>query len=284
MELKQEAIMQETQTQSWFIRFIKGMFIGSGFIIPGVSGGAFAAIFGMYERIILFLSNITKNFKENVLFFIPVGFGALAGIVFLSFGVSFVLENYETIVRWFFVGCIVGTAPSLWQETGKQGRETKDWIVLVISIIAGLIILLFGQQLFQGQLQGNFVTWFISGALIALGILIPGLSPSNFILYMGLYQQMSDGFKTLDLSVLIPIGLGGLTTVILLSKLIAYIFKHYYSLFFHFIFGIVIASTVVIIPTDYANFGFAQYVWCVISCIAGALLGLYMAKLEDQYK
>ena len=32
----------------------EGMFIGSGFILPGVSGGALAAVFGMYERLISF--------------------------------------------------------------------------------------------------------------------------------------------------------------------------------------------------------------------------------------
>ena len=38
----------------------------------GVSGGALAAVFGMYERLISFLAHITKNFKENVWFFLPV--------------------------------------------------------------------------------------------------------------------------------------------------------------------------------------------------------------------
>ena len=85
------------------------MFIGSGFILPGVSGGALAAIFGLYERMIAFLANVTKDFKKNVLFFLPVGIGALAGIVVLSFGVSYLLGNFETIILWFFIGCIVGT-------------------------------------------------------------------------------------------------------------------------------------------------------------------------------
>lgn len=272
------------KTESWFLRFIKGMFIGSGFIVPGISGGALAAIFGMYERIIRFLSNITKDFKENVIYFIPVGFGALAGIVFFSFGVSWVLENYETIVRWFFVGCIVGTAPSLWAEAGKKGRQQKDIIVMVIAFIFGFVLLVFGQQLFQGQVAANFISWFISGALIALGILIPGLSPSNFIMYMGLYQKMSDGFKTLDFSVIIPIALGGLATIVLLSKLIAYIFDRNYSGFFHFIVGVVIASTIVIIPTDYASFGFIQYFACLLSLLGGTLLGWWMSQLEEKYK
>ena len=56
---------ENNSSQSWLLRFVKGMFIGSGFIIPGVSGGALAAIFGLYERIIGFLANIRKNFVEN---------------------------------------------------------------------------------------------------------------------------------------------------------------------------------------------------------------------------
>lgn len=107
----------------WILRFVKGMFIGSGFILPGVSGGALAAIFGIYERIISFLAHITKNFKENVLYFIPVGLGGITGVFLLSFAVSFLLGAYETIILWFFVGCIIGTVPALWKEAGKKGVQ-----------------------------------------------------------------------------------------------------------------------------------------------------------------
>ena len=85
--------LDKQKKNDWFLRFFKGMFIGSGFILPGVSGGALAAIFGLYERMIAFLANVTKDFKKNFLFFLPVGIGALAGIVVLSFGVSYFLET-----------------------------------------------------------------------------------------------------------------------------------------------------------------------------------------------
>lgn len=279
-----ETKIKQSDTQNWLLRFVKGMFIGSGFIVPGISGGALAAIFGIYERIIRFLANLTKDFKENVLFFIPVGLGALFGIVILSFGVSFLLEQYETIILWFFVGCIVGTAPALWQEAGKKGRKQLDWIIVGLSFVFGMILLGFGSQLFDGQVPPSFFSWFISGALIALGILVPGLSPSNFIVYMGLYKTMADGFKTLDLSVIIPIGIGGLVTVLALSKVIERIFENYYSYFFHFIIGIVLASTILIIPTDYAGFSVIEYLMCVVLLAAGAALGWWMTQLEEKYK
>ena len=53
---------QEEKQQPFLYRFLVGILIGSGFIVPGVSGGALAAIFGIYERIIGFLAYLTKNF------------------------------------------------------------------------------------------------------------------------------------------------------------------------------------------------------------------------------
>lgn len=70
--LKQE---KNNNLLSGILNFFKGMLIGSGAILPGVSGGALAAIFGLYEPIISFLANIRKNFWENVKYFIPVGLG-----------------------------------------------------------------------------------------------------------------------------------------------------------------------------------------------------------------
>lgn len=276
--------MEKSNSKEWLLRFIKGMFIGSGFILPGVSGGALAAIFGIYERIISFLAHITKNFKENVLFFLPVGLGGLTGVFVLSFGVSFLLGEFETIILWFFVGCIVGTVPSLWKEAGKKGRNSTDTIIMGITFVLALIFLLYGETLFNGQVAQNTWTWMMAGGLIGLGLIVPGLSPSNFLVYMGMYKAMSDGIKTLDFGVIIPIGVGGLVTVLALSKLMDYIFSIAYSKLFHFILGVVFASTIMIIPKDYTGFGFMEYGLCFVMLLAGAALGSWMSRLEEKYK
>ncbi|WP_122646755.1 DUF368 domain-containing protein [Enterococcus mediterraneensis] len=270
-------------TKDWLLRFVKGMFIGSGFILPGVSGGALAAIFGIYERIIAFLAHITRNFKENVLFFIPVGLGGVTGVFLLSFAVSFLLGTYETIILWFFVGCIIGTVPALWKEAGKKGRSTREIVILIVSFVLGFLFLWKGSGLFS-HVDQNFFTWMIAGGLIGLGMIVPGLSPSNFLVYMGMYKAMSDGIKELNFGVIIPIGIGGIVTVLGLSKVMDYIFSKAYPQLFHFILGVVFASTVMIIPTDYQGFSAGSYIGCIVLCIAGAALGAWMSKLEDKYK
>ncbi len=268
----------------WILRFVKGLFIGSGFILPGVSGGALAAVFGIYERIISFLAHITKDFKKNVIYFIPVGLGGIVGVFLLSFVVSFFLGTYEVQILWFFVGCILGTIPALWKQAGKKGRKNKHINILVVSFFLSLAFLLFGEQMLSGgQVPQNIFTWAIAGALIGLGVIVPGLSPSNFLVYMGMYKDMADGVKNVDFAVIIPIMIGAAACVLLLSKVMDYVFSRAYAGLFHAILGIVFASTIIIVPRNF-NYLSLGVIVCILMCIAGAALGYWMSALEDKYK
>lgn len=266
----------------WLLRFVKGIFIGSGFILPGVSGGALAAVFGVYERIISFLAHLTRDFKKNILFFIPLGLGGIAGVFIFSFIVSYAFK-FENQVLWFFVGAIVGTIPALWHQAGKEGHGKKHYAILGITFVVSLIFLIFGKELFGNGVAQNFGTWIIAGALIGLGVIVPGLSPSNFIVYMKMYDAMADGIKTLDFGVIIPLAIGGIACVLLLSKVADYIFKRAYAELFHFILGVVFASTIMIIPFG-AKYTVQGILISIGLFIAGAALAFWMSRLEDKYQ
>lgn len=267
----------------WILRLAKGILIGSGFILPGVSGGALAAVFGVYERIIAFLAHITRDFKANVLYLIPLGLGGVTGVFLFSFVVSFFLGTYETQILWLFVGCIIGTVPALWKQAGKIGRRNKHIVILVAAFCISLAFLLYGENLFAGRVPQNHITWTLAGALMGLGIMVPGLSPSNFLVYMGMYKDMADGIKGLDLMVIIPVAMGAMLSVLLFSKLMDLVLKKAYTAVFHGILGVVFASTVMIIPRDYNYLGSGAII-CLALCIAGVGLGYWMSALEDAYK
>lgn len=275
--------MKDKKQADWILRFIKGMFIGSGFILPGISGGALAAVFGIYERMIAFLANLRKDFKENVLFFIPVGLGAVAGIFVLSFAVSYLLGTAETYVLWFFIGCIVGTLPALWKQAGKQGRKPGHLILMAVSCVAAYIFLRVSQSSVTASLSMNFLTWLLAGAIIGLGAVVPGLSPSNLLVYLNLYKAMTDGIKGMDFGVIIPLVLGAAGCVLALSKVMNYLFGKAYAGLYHFILGVVLASTFIIVPLDF-NYLSAGALICLIALFVGAALGLWMSRLEDEYK
>jgi putative membrane protein len=278
---------------SWIARIIKGMIIALGFILPGVSGGVLAAILGIYERIIRFLAHIRENFMENVLFFIPVGIGGILGIALFSFPVEFLLQHYQVPVLWGFAGAIIGTIPSLVKEsTRKSSRNAIDLAWLFGTFIVSGLLLYFLNQL-VGTIPAGFAGFVLAGALIALGILVPGLSPSNLLLILGLYSPMLTGFKNLDLmGTFLPIAIGGLIAMLSFSKAMDYALEHYHSRVYHFIIGIVLSSTILILlpnasseeAISYAGAGIFTWISSLLLFFLGIWLGLWMSKLEEKYK
>lgn len=278
---------------SWIARMLKGMIIALGFILPGVSGGVLAAILGIYERMIRFLAHIKENFVENVLYFTPVAIGMVLGIAAFSYPVNLLLDNYKVIVLWGFAGAIIGTIPSLIKESVKESdRDRADTITFWLSFILSGIFL-YSLNGMVGTLPANFLSFVLAGALIALGILIPGLSPSNLLLILGLYTPMLTGFKRLDLfGTFLPIGIGGALALILFSKAMDYILKHYHSRVYHFIIGIVLSSTLLIVLPQSGNSESISYAGVSIFTLVlaafffglGIWLGIWMSQLEEKYK
>lgn len=268
----------------WLLRFVKGMFIGSGAILPGVSGGALAAVFGIYERIIAFLADIRKDFFKNVLYFFPVGLGGLFGLFALAHPLDYFLQHAEFQVLWCFIGCILGTLPSLYREAGKNGRKPRHVVIATLTAILAFAGLFSAREWLTISLPLNTGTWILSGAIFALGMIIPGLSPSNFLMYFGLYEPMTAGIKHLDPTVVIPVGIGGLICVLSLAKLMRLILKKAYAGTFHFIFGIVIASTAIIAPTDWSHATGPVVLQSVSVFVLGIGVGLFMEWLDRTYR
>ncbi|CAM3149055.1 DUF368 domain-containing protein [Lactiplantibacillus plajomi] len=285
--------MQRRTTDTFWRRFLKGVIIALGFILPGVSGGVLAAILGIYERLLGFMAHFRQNFKRDFWYFVPVGLGGIVGIALLSAPLEYLLAHTQVIVLWGFAGAIVGTLPALMKTAVSRGpRDLWDvlWFTATFVISGGLLY--FMSELF-GTLPANFGGFLVAGALIALGVLVPGLSPSNLLLILGLFTPMLTGFKKLDLvGVYLPIAIGGALAMVLFSKLMDHLLQKFHSRVYHFILGIVAASTLLIlIPNPYAaeSISYAgatvtTYLLSAVAAIVGVLLGFWMSRLEAKYK
>ena len=267
----------------WLLRLLKGAFVGSGFILPGVSGGTLAAVFGLYERLILFLADIRKDFKENFFFFLPVGIGGVLGLFVFSVVLSYFFEVAEVHIIWFFIGCITGTLPSLWGQAGRDGRKNYHFATLIICFTLALVFLRYIESTAGGGLPQNTYTWTLAGVIIAFGVVIPGLSSSTLLLFLQLYAPMTRAIAGLDFSVIIPIGIGGAATIVTFSRMMAYILNRAYGILFHGIIGFVIASTILIIPVNFDYFSIGGLL-CVVTLVLGIFLALWMCKLEGRQK
>lgn len=287
-------INEKNSSRDWFIRLLKGAAVGIGGILPGLSGGVLAVIFGLYDEIIDFLANITKNFARNVRYFLPVGIGGVIGIVIFSAFVEKAFGQYEAMFTCLFIGFVVGTFPSLWKSAGKQGRSAADMSILVVSAVGLFLLMVIGGQSLT-QLAPGFLTWMFSGALIGLGVIVPGMSPSNFLIYFGLYEKMSAGISAFDFSVIIPLVLGGILCVLLLAKLASWLFDRFYAKMYHFILGMVIGSSLAIFPTvifpAFSTEGLASsglsfamtLVFSIVMFVIGVVFSYWFSGIEEKY-
>ena len=56
---------------------IKGVAIGAGAILPGISSGVLCVIFGIYEKLIDSILNFFKSPKNNFRFLLPIMIGSI---------------------------------------------------------------------------------------------------------------------------------------------------------------------------------------------------------------
>ena len=169
-------------------RFLIGLILGVANIIPGVSGGTLAMSLGIYEEIIIVVSNVFKNFKKNVLFLLPIGIGIVISILLLSKVINYTLDHYEFETILFFVGLILGGIPTLLKNTNASTFKPKNVFISLIcfSIVFGLTFI--SSNNIEIDLTNIniviFIKLFFVGVIASATMIIPGISGSFILMYI----------------------------------------------------------------------------------------------------
>lgn len=266
----------------WIVRVVKGFVIGFGAITPGLSGGLLAVVLGIYEPLMRFLGHIKDKFLKNLLYFIPVGIGGVAGVVVFSKLVSYTFENYKAPFIWLFLGFIAGTFPSLFKTAGKNGRKAYHYAILIGLAVVTFFLMRWMETISNVNLPQTLGNWLLAGLLIGLGVVVPGMSPSNFLIYIGLYKPMSDGIGALNLGIILPLIVGVLISVLLLAKAVNWMFDKAYGVMYHLILGIVVGSSAAIALIHGQASGVTIAI-CGLCFIVGAIASYLLAKLDEKF-
>lgn len=274
--------MKEKNTGAlrWILRVLQGMLVGVGAVLPGISGGVLCVVFGIYKPVMELLSNPIKKFKTHVPRLLPVIVGAALGFLGVAKILAFFLEKYPDPSVCLFVGLIAGMLPSLFREAGEQGRTKGSWVSLVVAFVVVLSLLL-SLNLLSVSIIPNFGWYLFCGFCAALSIIAPGMSFSTLLMPLNLYTPFVDGIGNLDLSVLIPAGIGAVVTILCLAKAVDALFNHFYSFAFHAIVGIVIAATLVIIPFGSFTVSVSGAVVNVVCLVIGIVAALALDKFNQ---
>ncbi len=280
---------------NFFVRVVQGALIGLGAVLPGISGGVLCVVFGIYKTIMEFLADPFRKFKTHFPKLLPIGIGGVIGFLGIAKVLTILLENYAAPSVCLFVGLIAGMLPSLWKEAGEQGRNKNSYISLVVAMIC-VFALLISLKVFSVTIAPNFVWYLFCGFCLALSVIAPGMSFSTLLMPLGLYKPFVDGISSFNFSVLIPGGIGALATVILFAQAVNALFKHYYSVAFHAIVGVVVAATVMIVPLAKVievEEGLTapgmlasptMFIICIVCIAAGVVAALALDKFNSKYE
>ena len=257
-----------------------GVLSGAGAILPGVSGGVLAVVFDIYRPFMEVLTRPRTAIPKYWKWFPPIALGWCAGFLGFAKGIATAMNLSDTVTIWLFIGLIVGTVPSLFREAGKEGRSAVSWASLLLCAAAIFAGLFYVSRILCVTVKPNFWWYNFCGVLWGVSIVIPGMTSSSVMMALGLYQPMLEGLARLDLLVLSACLPGLALSVILLARMVSWFFRRHYSVAFHGILGIVLASTLVIIPTEYTGAG--EMALSAVCCVGGFLLAYFLARLDKR--
>ena len=269
---------------------IKGFFIGIANIIPGVSGGTLAITLGIYEELISAISHFFSKLKDNIKFLTPVVIGALLSIILGCKVISYSLENYPLPTIMFFTGLILGGLPMLYKKVKNDIKIPYIAIfILTFAFVISLTLLKTGGEVTLSNLVVlDYIKLFLVGMIAAATMIIPGISGSFMLMVMGYYEPIINTINSLttfdnivrDMLILIPFGIGVLIGIVLIAKIIEFLFKKFEVPTYFGIIGFVLASLIGIFTgTEGLTFTIIPFIIGVILFLVGFVVAY---KLGDE--
>ena len=231
--------------------FLKGVAISISQIVPGVSGGTIAMFLGIYDKLLHANNNILKDFKNQYKILLQVGIGAIVGIFLFSNIVKSLFDNFPIPIGYLFIGVILGGAPLMFRKATVKGFNKKSIIYLIIGIV---IVLMMGEpnndasSIITSLNLFNFIWLFIGGVVVAIALILPGISGSFMLYVLGLYNTVITAVIQFNIPILIPIALGGVLGTLLTARIIESLLVKYPEQTYILIFGFILGSVFSVFP------------------------------------
>lgn len=259
------------------LRLVQGALVGISAILPGISGGILCVTFGIYQPLIALLSHPIRTFRIYYKMFIPFGIGWVIGFLGLARIVEVLFVSSSAFVICLFAGLIAGTLPSLLREANKQTDRSGSWSGFIISLIAFFALFSYIKSGTTVDIEPNHWWYFLCGVIWGLSIVIPGLSSSSILIFLGLFQDVISLISDVRINLILPILIGIVLSVLLTARAINYLLEKHYSLIIQVILGIVISSTLIIIPTGFT--AISHIILGIICFAAGYAISLKMSRI-----
>ena len=281
----------------FIIDILKGCVMGIANVIPGVSGGTMAVSMGIYDRLIMALTHLFKEFKKSFVTVLPIGIGMVIGILGLSRLIEWMFGIIPVQTNLFFIGLILGGLPMMIKEV--KGKKVNAGCVVgfifFFLLVAGLA-LLDGIKGTDADLSFSILTelkLFGVGVVAAATMVIPGVSGSMMLMLMGYYEPVIsainstvDALRAMDMDglmsgilILAPLGIGVVVGIFVIAKIIEWLFNKFATVVYWCIIGLIAASPIAIIIMNhdiFAGMNAVVVITAVIALAVGCVIAYFL--------
>lgn len=283
----------------------KGSLIGVGLVAPGASGGVFATILGLYDTLINAAKEIFTHPFKIIKELWGLMIGILIGSIFSFYVILTIIKLFPIPMTMLIVGFIIGSVPKIYQATKNEKRSIWDFILmgLAVAITVVLPFLPTNEAVVELNIV-SFIILFVIGFIMAATLIIPGLSGSMVLMVLGFYFFLVEtigitleALLAFDISsffnnllLLIPVGIGLLVGLFVLSKLMARLLVVKRQRVYCVIFGLLLSSPFSIIYAMIDEYGVelqsnlvVNIIIGVLTLIGGIAIGYFMDRVEAKY-
>lgn len=245
--------------------FLRGMAMGFATLVPGISGGTIAFITGIYERLILAIKSIQitwiflfikatfsqkkKDFTKAKKSFSLIDWELLIvftlGIVFVlvigSQIISYILINGLEYLTAFFIGLIISSLFIIRTHITIHGKKEA------FSVSTGLIIGILVSFLIPIGLTLPMWALPIAGFIGFSAMFFPGISGSHMLFVIGAYDFLIAAITNPFAYIfeLFLFGIGGIISLLIVSRVISYLLKKYHSITLYVLIGLAAGTLIV---------------------------------------
>lgn len=262
------------------INFFKGIIVGIGGIAPGLSGSVLLIVLGLYEKVVKAIGTLFKNLKRNIIFLIPLVLGFAVGAVVFSKIVDFLLLHFEFGTRYAFLGLVLGTIPLFYKEVKKRGFNKKYYILIAVAVLVGVLVFSFNGNWFPAITEPNILQSTLLGVAVAGSSIVPGVDSAVILSALGLYELYVSSLANLNFAVLLPAGVGLIVGAVLISSLMHFLIKRFYTITFSVIFGLFLSIIPKVLNSGCVITSTVDAIIAIVLVLAGFVTSFYLEDIK----
>lgn len=265
-----------------------GAWIGGTMTVPGVSGGSMAMILGIYDRLISSVNGIfsREKRKDSIFFLIKFLLGAVVGLFLVSTIITWALETFPVPTRYFFLGAVAGGAPMIFRSAKVKKFNVFVILYPLVGIAAALLISLIPEGLFEMNFNGlgavllSVLIQLLGGIVIAIALVLPGISVSQMLLVLGVYENLTSAVKAFDILTLIsfaPLVIGTLGGIFLTTGVLEKLMKKQPTASYLIVLGFILGSLPELFPGLPTGW---DWIPCILLAVIGFAAIFFVSKKE----